>query len=97
MWEFLDDIGLKHLLEKLKDLLATKKQVQQIVDETNEYLLEIDYDAILGFNIDEIIGEEDLDIVLDENESLTSTKYGQILVDANNSYITVKSEGEYGG
>lgn len=95
MWEFLDDTGLKHLLEKMKDLLATKKQVQQIVDDTNEYVLEVDYEDILGFDVNEIIDEEDFeDVVLEANESLTSTKYGQVLVDANNSYITIKMEEE---
>lgn len=51
MWKFLDKIGLKTLLEKLKLIFASKKEVNQVVEETNLYVLEIDYDKEIATGV----------------------------------------------
>lgn len=55
MWKFLDKIGLGYLLELLKNIFASNKEVEQVVEETNLYVLEIDYDKELKFDTTLII------------------------------------------
>lgn len=59
MWKFLDKIGLSYLLNLLKNIFASNKEVEQVVEETNLYVLEIDYDKELKFDTSLIISSEE--------------------------------------
>lgn len=47
--------GLETFLNKLKELFATNKDVSDVADNINEYILEIDYEAHLEFDTSEIV------------------------------------------
>ena len=46
--------GLETFLNKLRELFATNKDVSDVADNINEYILEIDYDT-LAFDTSEIV------------------------------------------
>lgn len=50
--------NLRPLLEKLKNIFGFKSIVDQVAADRRQYLLEIDYDTELAFNINYIIGED---------------------------------------
>lgn len=53
--KFLDKLGFKHLLELLKQKLASFKQVESIDINTKTYVTEIDYEAELAFKTDILV------------------------------------------
>lgn len=57
MTKFLNFSGLSTLLKKLKEIFATKVATQKLKDETDPYILNIDYEAELAFKTDTLIGE----------------------------------------
>lgn len=55
---FLDLPGLSSFLNKLKTIFATPDAVKKVEDDTNKYVLDVDYSEI-SFATDEIVLEED--------------------------------------
>lgn len=56
--KFLNLNGLTTLLSKLKEIFATEAEVAQVENDTDTYVLNIDYENALAFNTSEIITEE---------------------------------------
>lgn len=56
---FLDSAGLATLFAQLKGLFATKDAVTEVVENTDDYILNIDYENTLAFDTKEIITDEE--------------------------------------
>lgn len=54
--KFLDKNGLKEFLKGLKNILGLKYKLDASMTARRTYLLEIDYEQDLAFNVDWIIG-----------------------------------------
>lgn len=54
--KFLDKNGLKEFLKGLKNILGLKDKLDASMTARRTYLLEIDYEQDLAFNVDWIIG-----------------------------------------
>lgn len=52
--KFLDSIGIKTLLNKLKTIFATKKSVNTLKEETDIYVTDVDYTEV-AFETSEIV------------------------------------------
>ena len=57
--QFLDKTGLATFLTQLKGLFATPEAVAKVEEDTNTYILNIDYDSTLAFDTTEIITESE--------------------------------------
>lgn len=88
--EFLDLTGLGALLAQLKEIFGFKSDLNASADLRRQYLLEVDYDKELAFDITEIITDEDIDIILEKNEAVMLTASGEILVNINDEYIVIE-------
>lgn len=55
MPDFLDILGLRTFLNQLKSLFATKESVMSVKQDTDTYILNIDYENTLAFDTTEII------------------------------------------
>lgn len=89
MAKFLNSTGLATFLVQLKSFFATTVEVGQVKEDTSAYVLNVDYESLLAFDIAEIVTSED-DVILEENESLLLSSDDSVLVDANNTYIIVE-------
>ena len=58
MANFLNLIGLATLLDQLKQKFSPKAEVTQIEADTDEYVLNIDYESTLAFDVRETIKED---------------------------------------
>ena len=58
MTKFLNINGLSTLLSQLNKIFATEAEVTQVENDTDTYVLNIDYENTLAFNTSEIITEE---------------------------------------
>lgn len=56
--QFLDSVGLTTFFTQLKVLFATKQAVDEVKEDTDDYILNIDYESTLAFDTSEIIGGE---------------------------------------
>ena len=54
-FEFLDLIGLTTLLKQLKQKYSSKAEISQLEEDTDTYVLNIDYENTLAFDTTEII------------------------------------------
>jgi hypothetical protein len=90
--QFLDKHGLSTFLAQLRELFATNVAVAEVKQNTDAYILSIDYESVLGFDTNEIISDIvlDEDITLAAGESLMVTATDEILVDANNTYVIIE-------
>ena len=52
---FLDFTGLSTLFNQLKQIVASKAEVAQVEEDTDTYVLNVDYDNTLAFDVSEII------------------------------------------
>lgn len=55
--QFLDKTGLKAFLDKLKNILGYKDTLEMSMNIRREYLLDINYERDLAFNVDAILGQ----------------------------------------
>ena len=55
--EFLDLLGLGTFLDYLKTIFGFKKNVDECADVRELYLLNIDYENTLAFDVNQIVGE----------------------------------------
>ena len=90
MANFLNLSGLATLLDQLKQKFSSKAEVTQIELDTDTYVLNIDYESTLAFDVKEIVVSENDDITLEENESLLLTGSDEILVNINDEYIIIE-------
>ena len=58
MEKFLNLTGLTTLLTQLKEKFATKSEVIQVEEDTDNYVLNIDYESDLSFDTSELINKE---------------------------------------
>lgn len=59
MAKFLNLTGLTTLLNQLTQTFSSKAEVSQVEADTDNYVLNIDYDSTLAFDTSELISEED--------------------------------------
>jgi hypothetical protein len=57
--EFLNLPGLATLLKQLKQKYSSKAEISQLEEDTDTYVLNIDYENTLAFDTSEIISEVD--------------------------------------
>ena len=55
--QFLDINGLKAFLDKLKNILGYKNALEMSMNTRREYLLNIDYERDLSFNVNAVLGQ----------------------------------------
>ena len=58
MAKFINTTGLTTFLNQLKRKFATEAEVTQIELDTDEYVLNIDYESTLAFDVKETIKED---------------------------------------
>ena len=63
--QFLDDVGLTTFFTQLKNIFAAKKAVAQVKSDTDPYIFDIDYDAVLKFNTGFIVTGEATSPIID--------------------------------
>ena len=57
--QFLNRSGLRTFLNEILKIFATTAEVNKIVEDTDIYVLKVDYENDLSFDTSEIISEEE--------------------------------------